>query len=245
MSGMQYKFTHAMVLSAGYGNRMRPLTDTTPKPLVPLGGRPLLDHVLDRIDAAGLTETVINVHYLPEQIEAPLARRTYPHITISDEREMLLETGGAVQKALPLLGDAPFFVHNSDSVWIERNGNTLTKMMAAWNAEKMDSLLLLAPAASSVGYSGRGDYALDEDGKVCRRKGDDAPVAFVFAGVSINHPRIFAGGKVEPFSMVRLWDKAQSEGRLSAICLEGVWMHVGTPEALADAERCLNGEYAV
>jgi MurNAc alpha-1-phosphate uridylyltransferase len=232
----------AMVLAAGLGKRMRPLTDDRPKPLVTLGGRPLLDHVLDRLADAGLARAVVNVHYMPEKIEAHLARRTRPEVLISDERAQILDTGGAVQKALPLLGRAPFFVHNSDSVWIERNGSTLRRMMEAWDDATMDSLLLLAPAASSMGYYGRGDYALS-DGRPRRRR-DDAPVPYVFAGVSINHPRLFQNAPEGPFSILRLWDEAERANRLAAIQLDGLWMHIGTPDALAEAEERLNGQAA-
>jgi MurNAc alpha-1-phosphate uridylyltransferase len=230
----------AMVLAAGYGQRMRPLTDDRPKPLVPLAGRPLLDHVLDRLSVAGVTRAVVNVHYMPEAIEAHLAKRSRPEILISDERRQILDTGGAVQNALALLGAAPFFVHNSDSVWIERNGNTLRRMIEAWNNDAMDCLLLLAPAATSTGYAGRGDYALDGEGHPHRRR-DGETVPFVFTGVSINHPRLFYNAHHGPFSILRLWDEAESAKRLAAIQLDGLWMHIGTPLALAEAEERLSG----
>jgi N-acetyl-alpha-D-muramate 1-phosphate uridylyltransferase len=230
-----------MVLAAGYGKRMRPLTDAMPKPLVPLAGRPLLDHVLDRLVVAGISRAIVNVHYLPEQIEAHLARRPHPQILISDERTQILDTGGAVQKALPDLGAAPFFVHNSDSVWIERNGSTLRQMMDAWNNETMDALLLLAPAATSLGYAGRGDYALDGEGRPHRRRnGHNVP--YVFTGVSINHPRLFHDAPQGRFSILKLWDEAEAAQRLAAVQLDGEWMHVGTPEALAEAGERLNGQ---
>ena len=230
----------AMVLAAGFGQRMRPLTDHRPKPLVPLAGRPLLDHVLDRLAVAGVTRAVVNVHYLPEMIEAHLARRARPEILISDERPQILDTGGAVQKALVQLGAAPFFVHNSDSVWIERNGSTLRRMMDAWDDDTMDSLLLLAPIATSIGYAGRGDYSLEGDSRPRRRR-DGGAVPFVFAGVSINHPRLFCNAPEGPFSILRLWDEAEAAGRLAVIQLDGQWMHIGTPEALAEAEERLDG----
>jgi MurNAc alpha-1-phosphate uridylyltransferase len=232
--------THALVLAAGLGQRMRPLTNSIPKPLVRLCGRPLLDHVLDRLADAGIAEAVVNVHYLPELIESHLLGRTRPQITISDERTELLDTGGAVKKALHLLGPGGFFVHNSDSVWIESQGSTLARMIAAWNPDEMDSLLLLAPVDSSLGYAGRGDFGLDESGKPRRRQGQDS-VAYVFAGVSINHSRLFADCPDGPFSINELWDRALRAGRLFSLCHEGTWMHVGTPEALAEAERRLDG----
>ncbi len=232
--------TRALVLAAGLGQRMRPLTDGIPKPLVPLGGRPLLDHVLDRLSAAGVDEAVVNVHYLPELIEAHLRHRSAPRIVISDEREALLDTGGAVKKALHRLGDAPFFVHNSDSVWIEQHGSTLARMIDAWDPETMDSLLLLAPTASSLGYDGRGDFSVSEAGQVRRRaRGESVP--YVFAGVSINHPRLFVDCPEGAFSINLAWDRALGAGRLASIRHDGLWMHVGTPAALADAERRLNG----
>ena len=230
----------AMVLAAGYGQRMRPLTDDKPKPLVPLAGRPLLDHVLDRLSVAGVTRAVVNVHYMPEAIEAHLAKRSRPEILISDERRQILDTGGAVQNALALLGAAPFFVHNSDSVWIERNGNTLRRMIEAWDDDAMDSLLLLAPAATSTGYAGRGDYALDGEGRPHRRRNGEI-VPHVFTGVSINHPRLFSNAPEGPFSILRLWDEAERAKRLAAIQLDGLWMHIGTPQALAEAEERLSG----
>lgn len=229
----------ALVLAAGYGMRMRPLTETCPKPLLPLAGKPLLDHVLDRLAAAGVIHAIVNVHYLPEQIESHLRARISPEISISDEREQILDTGGAVSKVLSLLGDEAFFVHNSDSVWIEEHGSTLERMVRTWNVETMDSLLLLAPAAESLGYSGRGDFHLDRDGAVRRRKSDET-ADYVFAGVSINHPRLFEGARIEPFSINRVWDRALENGRLAAIDHKGRWMHVGTPEALAEAEKLLH-----
>lgn len=230
----------AMVLAAGYGQRMRPLTDDRPKPLVSLAGRPLIDHVLDRLSMAGITRAVVNVHYLPHLIEAHLAKRSRPEIVISDERAQILDTGGAVQNARALLGTAPFFVHNSDSIWIEREGGTLGRMMDAWDDTTMDSLLLLAPAAGSLGYSGSGDYALDGEGRPRRRRQGET-VPFVFAGVSINHPRLFRDAPEGPFSILKLWDEAEAAGRLGAIQLDGLWMHVGTPEALAEAGERMNG----
>ncbi len=235
--------THAMVLAAGFGQRMRPLTDSVPKPLIQLGGRALIDRVLDRLGEAGIREAVVNVHYLAGLVEAHLRSRTHPRITISDERNELLDTGGGVHKALPLLGDGPFFVHNSDSVWIERSGNTVARMMDAWNPAAMDALVLLVPVASSLGYDGRGDFHMSEAGTLSWRKGEDrAP--YVFAGVSINHPRLFEGAPAGAFSLVKLWNKALDAGRLAGMRLDGVWMHVGTPQALSDAERRLSGRAA-
>jgi N-acetyl-alpha-D-muramate 1-phosphate uridylyltransferase len=238
------RITHAMVLAAGFGQRMRPLTNTLPKPLIRLGGRALIDHVLDRLAGVGVQQVIVNVHYLPHLIETHLRTRTYPQISISDERELLLDTGGAVQKAMPLLGDAPFFVHNSDSVWIERSGNVLARMVDTWNPVTMDALLLLAPVASCLGYDGHGDFDMNDHGIVLPRPEGQREMPYVFAGVSINHPRLFEGSPEGPFSIVRHWNKALAAGRLAGMGHDGVWMHVGTPEALADAERCLSGRAA-
>lgn len=227
--------TTAFVLAAGLGTRMRPLTDTRPKPLVSLAGRPLIDHVLDRLAHAGIEKAVVNVHYRADDLIAHLAHRASPHIEISDERAALLDTGGGVVHALAKLGSAPFLIHNSDTVWLEGMGSNLQSMLRVWDPTRMDSLMLLAPVASSIGYDGLGDFTMASDGRLTRRA--SAHVApFVFAGVSIAHPRLFAGAPSGPFSMNRLWDRAADAGRLHGLRLDGVWMHVGTPEALQEAE---------
>ena len=228
----------ALVLAAGFGARMRPLTENCPKPLIELGGKPMIDHVLDRLADAGVGHAIVNVHYLPEMIENHLRRRTAPEISISDEREQILDTGGAVIKAREMLGDEAFFVHNSDSVWIEDGGSTLGRMIEAWDESTMDCLLLLAPAKESPGYCGRGDFHFEPDGRVRRRVGDGT-ADYVFAGVSINHPRLFTDCPDGPFSILCLWDRALANGRLTAIRHQWLWMHVGTPGALADAEKRL------
>lgn len=232
----------AMVLAAGLGTRMRPLTDTFPKPLVPLAGRTLLDHVLDRIATAGIPKAVVNVHYLADKIEAHLAARTKPQITISDERDALLETGGGVVRALPLLGPGPFLIHNSDTVWIEKGVQNLRRLAAAWDAGRMDSLLLLARRDASLGYDGQGDFELHVDGHLTRRK-EGTESAYVFAGVSIATRAMFDGAPQGRFSLNRLWDNAIARGRLKGLVLDGIWMHVGTPEALAEAEELIRREH--
>ncbi len=231
----------AMVLGGGYGKRMMPLTKDIPKPMVVLKGRPLIDHVLDRIDAAGVPRAVVNVHYCADKLQAHVEKREHPKIEISDERQQLLDTGGGVAKALPLLGPDPFLIHNSDSVWIEGVGSNLERMFSVWDPDTMDSLMLLASAATSLGYDGSGDFAMDKDGRLSRR-GERQMVPFVFTGVSIAHPRIFEGAPDGPFSMNRLWDRAIDNGRLFGIRLDGLWMHVGTPEALIEAERWIESE---
>lgn len=228
----------AMVLAAGLGTRMRPLTDVVPKPLVRLAGRTLLDRVLDRLADAGVERAVVNVHHMADQIEARLADRTRPKIRISDERDRLLDTGGGVVRALPLLGPGPFLIHNSDSVWLEGVGANLDRLLGAWDGDAMDGLMLVAVGASSIGYDGHGDFDLDACGRISRRQpGREA--AFVFAGVSIAHPRLFEGAPAGPFSLNGPWDRAIAQGRLYGVRLDGTWMHVGTPEALRRAEQAM------
>ena len=233
----------AFVLAAGLGTRMRPLTDVIPKPMVRLKGRALIDHVLDRIAHAGIGTAVVNVHYLADVLESHLAKRQSPRIEISDERGVLLDTGGGVVNALPKLGPEPFLIHNSDSVWVEGVGANLPRLIKAWDSERMDCLMMLASAATSLGYEGRGDFNMATDGRLSRREyGREAP--FVFAGVSIAHPRMFDGAPAGAFSLNRLWDRAIDQGRLYGMRLDGTWMHVGTPESLADAEKRIERETA-
>ena len=239
---MSAKPTTAMVLAAGLGTRMRPITERMPKPMVPLAGRPLLDHVLDRLADAGISRAVVNVHYLPDQIERHMASRRQPQITISDERDALLDTGGGVMRALPLLGNGPFLVHNSDSVWSEGIGSTLSQMLDVWDGERMDCLMLLASTSTSIGYDGRGDFGMAADGRLTRR-GERVSVPFVFAGVSIMSPVLLEGMPAKgPFSLNKSWDRAADAGRLYGVRLDGVWMHIGTPDALETAERWLARE---
>lgn len=225
-----------MVLAAGLGKRMKPLTDLVPKPLVRVNGKPLIDGVLDRIAAAGIGHAVVNVHYLADKLIDHLRRRETPHIMISDERDALLDTGGGVVRALPRLGDDAFLVHNSDSTWIEGIGSNIARLCDAWDEQRMDFLLLLALASSSVGYDGRGDFQMQADGRLIRRK-EREMVPFAFTGVSIAHPRAFRDVPAGPFSLNLLWSRAIEQQRLFGIRLDGVWMHVGTPEAVTAAER--------
>lgn len=237
---MTSRIDTAMVLAAGLGTRMAPASGTLPKPLVKLDGKALLDRVLDRLAAAGIARAVVNVHHKADQIEAHLAGRKTPKIIISDEREQLLDTGGGVMKALRVLGAAPFIVHNSDSVWIEGIGSNLKRLVEAWDDGRMDCLMLLALASSSHGYQGRGDFAFDSDGRIRRRKIEQEIVPFAFTGVSIAHPRLFANAPEGVFSMNWVWDQAIENGRAFGLRMEGIWMHVGTPEALAQAEQALS-----
>ena len=226
----------AMVLAAGLGLRMRPLTDRMPKPLVPVAGRALLDHVLDKLADAGVREAIVNVHYLPDQIIDHVAARAQPHVTISDERDAVLGTGGGVVKALPLLGDAPFFHVNSDTMWMDGVRPNLARLAEAFDPARMDILLLMAPTTSSIGYQGRGDYAMAADGTLRKRK-ELQVVPFVYAGVAIMSPAIFADAPKGEFSLTKMFDRAGEQERLYGLRLDGVWMHVGTPDAIQAAEE--------
>jgi MurNAc alpha-1-phosphate uridylyltransferase len=224
-----------MVLAAGLGIRMRPLTDTKPKPLIKVAGKTLLDHMLDRLADAGVETAVVNVHYLADQVERHVAHRTQPRIVISDERADLLGTGGAVMKALPTLGTAPFFHVNADTLWIDGVEPNLMRLAQVFDAAAMDALLLLAPTTGSIGYSGRGDFSMGADGRLTRRaERDVAP--FVYAGAAILSPDLFAGAPQGEFPLTPLFERAAKCGRLFGLRLEGVWMHVGTPDAIAAAE---------
>lgn len=229
---------HAMVLAAGMGTRMRPLTDNMPKPLVKVAGKPLLDHVLDRLAAEGVERAVVNVHHFAEQIIAHLADRRRPHITISDERGVLLDTGGGVVKALPELGDAPFYHLNADTIWIDGVKRNLARLADAFDPATMDALLLLAPAAGSIGYEGRGDFNMASDGRL-RARPERQVAPFVYAGAAILTPALFAGAPEGKFSLTTLFTRAAEAGRLYGLRLEGLWMHVGTPEAIAAAEKAI------
>jgi len=227
-----------MVLSAGLGTRMRPLTNKIPKPLVKVGGKALIDHVLDRLAAAGVERAVVNVHHFAGQIERHLASRTKPKITISDERGLLLGTGGAVVKALPELGPAPFFLINSDTLWIDGVAPNLARLAEAFDPASMDVLLLLAPATGSIGYAGRGDFAMAPDGRL-RRRADREVAPFVYASAAILAPALFKDAPPGEFPLTDLFDRAAEVGRLHGLRLEGLWMHVGSPDAIAQAERAI------
>jgi MurNAc alpha-1-phosphate uridylyltransferase len=230
----------AMVLAAGYGQRMRPLTLTRPKPLVEVAGRSLIDYGFDRLRLTGVETAVVNVHYLGDQIEDWAKRQVTPRVIISDERAAILDTGGGVAKALPLLGDDPFFVLNSDSFWVDDGEPALDRLRATWNDATMDCLLLLSPLERTVGYDGAGDFVLGDDGRLARRAaGGGAPLAYI--GGYLVSPRLFAGAPQGSFSMNVLWDKAIAKGRLFGLEHLGRWLHVGTPEAIPLAEQALKG----
>lgn len=235
---MPVKPTTAMILAAGYGVRMRPLTDHRPKPLVEVAGKPLLDHVLDRLREVDVETAAVNVHYLPDQIIQHVATREAPRVVISDERDVVLGTGGGVVKALPLLGSAPFFHLNADTMWIDSVQSNLAHLAATFDPARMDILLLMAPTASSIGYSGAGDYTMMTDGTLRRRK-EHQVVPFVYAGAAIIAPEIFRDAPSGEFSLTKIFDRANEQERLFGLRLEGVWMHVGTPDAVVAAEAAL------
>jgi N-acetyl-alpha-D-muramate 1-phosphate uridylyltransferase len=227
-----------MVLAAGLGTRMRPHNGQVPKPLVTVGGKALIDYALDRLADAGVEHAVVNVHHLAEQIERHLSGRQHPTITISDERGELLGTAGGVVKAMPQLGGGPFFHVNSDTIWIDGVMPNLRRLAATFDATRMDAFLLLAPTTSSIGYSGRGDFLMAADGHLSRR-GERDVAPFVYAGAAILTPAFFAGTTPGPSSMSPLFDRAIETGRLYGLRLDGLWMHVGTPDAVKAAEEAL------
>lgn len=228
----------AIVLAAGLGTRMRPYNGHIPKPLVAVGGKSLIDYGLDRLADAGVECTVVNVHHLADAVERHLASRTKPRIVISDERGGLLGTGGGIAKALPKLGDAPFFLVNSDTLWLDGVKPNFARLAETFDARAMDALLLLAPTKGSLGYEGSGDYAMLPDSRLRRRSGDET-VSFIYAGAAILSPALFVDAPAGAFSLTLLFDRASASGRLFGLPLEGTWMHVGTPEAVAAAEAAL------
>lgn len=231
------RITRAFVLAAGLGKRMRPVTATTPKPLVEVAGKALIDHALDRAAEAGIDTAVVNVHYLADLVEGHVAQRTDGlKILVSDEREALLETGGGVKKALDLVGAAPFVVMNSDSFWLEGPTPNLARLIERWQPEAMDLLLLVAPTATSLGYEGAGDFVMAPDGRL-ERRGERAVAPFIYAGVAIVKPELFADTPDGAFSLNLLFDRAIARERLYGLRLDGQWLHVGTPEAIQAAEE--------
>jgi len=227
----------AMVLAAGLGKRMRPLTATRPKPLVRVAGKALLDHALDQVADAGIARAVVNVHYMPELIEAHLHGRRHPAITISDEREELLETGGGLVRAAAELPD-PFFCLNSDNLWLDGPTNAFADLSRAWDPERMDALLLVVAHKGARNFRGKGDFHMDKQGKLRRRAaGRIAP--FVFTGIQLASKRLLRDAPEGPFSTNLLWDRAIEEGRLFGVAFTGLWFEVGTPEAIAPTEAAL------
>ncbi len=224
-----------MILAAGRGERLRPLTDATPKPMIPVAGRSMLDRSMDRLAAHGVRTVVVNVHHLGEQIAAHLGSRAR---IVHEDR--LLETGGSVKNALPLLGEGPYFILNGDGLWSDGKQPMLSRMEAAWNPTRMDALLLLHPIEKAIGREAkdRGDYFLDGDGRA-RHRGSAASAPYMFASVSICDSRLLRDSPDGPFSLLKLWNRAEAQGRLFGVVHDGDWFHVGTPQALAEAERLL------
>ncbi|MDP2330786.1 MAG: nucleotidyltransferase family protein [Reyranella sp.] len=225
----------AMILAAGRGERMWPLTDHTPKPLIPVAGRSMLERTMDRLQRHGVQNIVVNVHHLGSQI----ADRLQGHARIVRE-DRLLETGGSVRNALPLLGNGPFFVLNGDGLWRDGPESMLGRLQAMWDPRRMDALLLLHPLATAIGREekDRGDYYLEPDGHA-RHRGNAETAPYLFASISVCEPRLFNGTSEGPFSLLKLWNRAEAAGRLYGLVHDGDWFHVGTPAALADAERVL------
>lgn len=241
MSSGSERFTpkRAIVLSAGIGKRMRPITATTPKPLIEVAGKALIDYGLDRLEQLGVKEVVVNVHYLADLVEVHATRRAGPQVIISDERDQLLETGGGVKKALPLLGDEPFLVLNSDTTWVEGARENLRLLCDAWDPDQMDILMLIASTVSSTGYSGSGDFDMDQMGRLSRRAAPRV-ASFVYAGALIVKPSLFERTPEGSFSLNLLFDRAIEQGRLFGVRLDGFWLHVGTPEAISEAEEAID-----
>jgi MurNAc alpha-1-phosphate uridylyltransferase len=235
---MTLRIDTAMVLAAGFGKRMLPLTQNMPKPMVKVDGVTLIDRVLDRLTLAGVKRAIVNVHYCGDLLIEHLKSRAAPKIEISDERDLLLDTGGGVVHALPMLGEKPFFLVNSDSIWIEGTSPNLSRLAAAYDQARMDALLLLASTAGAVGYAGSGDFTMNSEGLLTKR--DEREVApFVYAGASILHPRLFADAPQAAFSLLRSFEKAETRSSLFGLRLDGTWMHVGTPEAIRGAEDAI------
>lgn len=228
----------AMVMAAGLGKRMRPLTATRPKPLVEVAGKPLLDHVLDRLHAAGVEKVVVNVHYLADSLEAHLRSKQEMQIVISDERELLLETGGGLVKAAPLIDCDPFLAVNSDNFWVDGPADTIKLLASHWDASAMDALLLLVPHARAGNHTGAGDFHMDRQGHL-RRRGKARIAPFVYTGVQIMAKHLLEDAPQGPFSTNLLWDRAIEAGRLFGVVHQGLWFDVGTPPAIRATEEAL------
>ena len=240
MSGTALVSDTAMVMAAGLGTRMLPLTAGTPKPLIEVGGKKLIDYMIEHLADAGIEKAVVNVHYLPDQVEAYLRMRQHPSVAFSDERDLLLETGGGMVKAWRsgLLPD-PFYCLNSDNIWIDGPRNTLLDLSDAWDAARMDALLLLVPRERAFEHRGKGDFHLEADGRLRRRARDEDSAPYIFIGAQIASHRLLRDAPEGPFSTNVLWDRALAEGRLYGVVHAGEWFDLGTPEAIAPAEARL------
>lgn len=229
-----------MVLAAGKGTRMRDLASERPKPLIKVKDTPLIDGVLDRVSAAGVRKVVVNVHHFAGMLRDHLVSRQEPEIAISDESDRLLDTGGGVARALEHFGGRPFFVLNADVLWLDGRANTLSRLAQRWSDEEMDALLLMCFTVNAIGYEGLGDFMMADDGRLSRRE-EQCVAPFAYSGIQVLHPRLFDAAPDGVFSLNRLWDKAESKGRLFGLIHEGAWMHVGTPEGVSAAEDVLSG----
>jgi MurNAc alpha-1-phosphate uridylyltransferase len=228
----------AMMLAAGLGRRMMPITETTPKPLIRVFGRPLIEYGMMALERAGVERAVVNIHHMPEQMEVYLGERKSPRIVISDERAEILDSGGGIANALDHFGDEPFYLLNADSFWIEGYRPNLLNLAAQWDPSRMDILLLLSGMANAVGYTGMGDFTMDGEGRLVRRK-ERQFAPFVYAGAAILHPRIFVNLPGRVFSLNLLFDRALEQERIFGVRLEGLWLHVGTPDSIRVAEEAI------
>jgi len=230
----------AMVMAAGLGKRMRPLTATRPKPLIEVAGKTMLDHTFDHLRAAGVKRAVVNVHYLADQVEAHLkARAGDIEVLISDERKQLMETGGGIVQAREMLGDQPFFTVNSDTMWVDGPIDALRQLAATWDSERMDALLLVVPLARAYCHRGQGDFRIDALGRIVERRKPGRVAPFVYAGAQILHPRVIRDWPEGPFSTNLFWNRAMEQGRLWGVVHQGLWFDVGTPESIRETEAML------
>ena len=229
----------AMVFAAGLGMRMRPITETLPKPLITIRGRTLIDHCLDRLAESGVERAIVNVHWLADQIEAHLAKRRTPKIVISDERSKLLDQGGGIKRALPLIGDDPFLICNTDAFWIEGPRSNIARLARSFDPETMDILLLVAAGAGAVGVDWPGDFVMTHDGRLQPREPRHV-APFVYTGVGILKPQLFASETAEVFRLAPFFHAAAAKGRLYGVRLDGLWVHVGRPESIAEADRAID-----
>lgn len=236
---MSKPITRAMILAAGKGVRMRPLTNDRPKAMVEVGGRALIDHAIDRLIAVGVKEIVVNVHTFADKLVAHLKKRRDVDIIISDETKAILDTGGGVKNALHHFHGEPFITHNCDTIWVEGLTSALRRLVDQWDPKTMDCLMLLAATVSSMGYDGRGDFDMAPNGQLTRRE-EQRVAPFVWTGVQIIQPKLFEGSPEGAFSTNMIWDKAIEDERLYGVRLDGTWMHVGTPEGLGEAEAFLS-----
>jgi N-acetyl-alpha-D-muramate 1-phosphate uridylyltransferase len=231
--------TTAMVFAAGLGKRMRPITDALPKPLVKVGGRTLIDHCLDRLAENGVERAIVNVHWLADQIEAHLAKRRSPKIIVSDERSKLLDQGGGIKRALPMIGDDPFLICNTDAFWIEGPRSNIARLATAFDPKSMDILLLVAASAGAVGVDWPGDFTMTHDGRLKPREPRHV-APFVYSGVGIIKPELFEREALEVFRLAPFFHKAAANGRLYGVRLDGLWVHVGQPGTIAEAEQAID-----